>query len=135
MDEHTEPDATTIVELRVTADPIHLALLRMVAETTALTVDLTLDEASDVRLAVDEAASLLMEYAVPGTMLSVRFSNDSGEFAVRLWATAAAAVVPDRDGFSWQILRGLTDWIEIDQQPYDVGREGYPTCVHFSRVR
>lgn len=126
------------VEIRVMADSAQLPLLRVVAETVALSVDLTVDEASDVRLAVDEAASLLIAITTPRRALCARFVGDDAELRVRVSAVAVATVTkepgsPDFDGFSWQILQRLTDSVVAEQDQYDVEQSGYPTFIEFSR--
>ena len=93
MDSDTGDGAPSVVEVRIPADPRKLTLLRMIAETVALSNDLTVDEASDIRLAVDEAASLLIADAVPDALLSVRFTGCDTEFGVQVAATSAVSPV------------------------------------------
>lgn len=131
---HATPSAGSPVEVRVNADSGQLPLLRIVAETVALSVDLTVDEASDVRLAVDEAASLLIELAAPDAVLGIRFAGDPTTLRVRLGTVAAAPQPPDQDGFGWQILQQLTDSVVAEQESYHAEQNGFPTVIEFSRA-
>jgi serine/threonine-protein kinase RsbW len=130
---HAAPSAGSPVEIRVNADSSQLPLLRIVAETVALSVDLTVDEASDVRLAVDEAASLLIEMAVPDAVLGIRFAAERTALRVRLATVAAAPQPPDHDGFGWQILQRLIDSVVAEQESYHAEQRGFPTVIEFTR--
>ncbi len=49
-----------VVDLRVPADPAYLAVVRSTTAGLAARLDLTLDEIEDMRIAVDEACTLVM---------------------------------------------------------------------------
>jgi serine/threonine-protein kinase RsbW len=129
------PVATATVEIRIAADPAQLPTLRALAETVALLADFTLDEVSDVRLAVDEAASILVPDAVPGATLSCLFAVDAAGIGVRVWTVSRVARLPDQHDFGWHVLRTLTDSVAVEQDSYDQADAGYRTTVTFSRVR
>ena len=70
------------VEIRVPADVGYVSTLRLTAASLAARCELTIDEIEDLRLAVDEACSLLLPHARPGSMLDVRFEVAAGRLAV-----------------------------------------------------
>jgi serine/threonine-protein kinase RsbW len=123
------------VEVRVVADLRQLPTLRALAETMALLSDFTLDEVSDVRLAVDEVASILVVDAAPGAVMSFEFTVDEVGMRVTVRTVSRREGVPDQRIFAWHVLRTLTDSLRAEQQPYDASGGGYPTVVEFSRVR
>ena len=59
-------DTEPAIEVKVRADPSQLVILRGIAATMASQCNFDLDEIADVRLAVDEASSLLIVRAQPG---------------------------------------------------------------------
>ncbi len=68
MTEKRGPDA---VELRVAARLENLAVLRTLVGAVGTFADLDLDSVADLRLAVDEACTLLIRSASPGAALAV----------------------------------------------------------------
>src|SRR6187399_2876666 len=62
------------IELRLAADLVNLPIVRSVVATIATRADFDLDAIADLRLAVDEACSTLITRAVPGTVMSCRFT-------------------------------------------------------------
>lgn len=123
------------VEVRIAADLRQLPTLRALAETIALLSDFTLDEVSDVRLAVDEVASLLVVDAVPGAVLRCEFAIEGVGMRVAMRTVLRHEGVPDQRNFGWHVLRTLTDSLHTEQGSYDAASAGYPTAVEFSRVR
>src|SRR6476660_10374338 len=79
------------VTIRMPADGAYLSVLRTATAGLAARLDFTLDEIEDLRIAVDEACAILLQQAVPGSVLSCvfRLVEDS------LWVTVSA---PTTDG-------------------------------------
>jgi serine/threonine-protein kinase RsbW len=102
------------IEIRLTAGSEYLSTVRAVAADLALQQDMTLDEVDDLRLAVDEACSMLVPLAVPGGELRCRFSLAEQEIRVRCSVVAATDERPPTDGFPWQVLLTLTDSVRSD---------------------
>lgn len=102
------------VELRLTAGSEYLSTVRAVAADLALQEDMTLDEVDDLRLAVDEACSMLVPLAAPGAELRCRFSLAEREIRVRCTVAGANGERPAQDGFPWQVLVTLTDAVACD---------------------
>ncbi|KRD15376.1 anti-sigma factor [Mycobacterium sp. Root265] len=99
------------VELRVAATVENLAVLRALVSAVATFEDLDFDAVSDLRLAVDEAATRLIRSAVPGSPLLVRVEPREDAVVVRASATCETdedtIVAPG--SFSWHVLNSLTD--------------------------
>jgi serine/threonine-protein kinase RsbW len=99
-------ETTDVVELRVPADPAYLAVVRTATAGLATRLHLTLDEIEDLRIAVDEACSLLlMGRSHPGRTLNASFTVGKGTIAVLICGPAATA--PQRSTFSWSVLQAL----------------------------
>jgi serine/threonine-protein kinase RsbW len=102
------------VELRLTAGSEYLSTVRAVAADLALQQDMTLDEVDDLRLAVDEACSMLVPLAAPGAELRCRFSLAAQEIRVHCSVPGTDGERPPTDGFPWQVLVTLTDSVRSD---------------------
>jgi serine/threonine-protein kinase RsbW len=99
-------DTTDLIQLRVPADPAYLAVVRTATAGLAARLDLTIDEIEDLRIAVDEACSLLLVgRAHPGSTLSASFSVGAGSLTVLI--CGPAGTVPQEASFSWTVLRAL----------------------------
>jgi serine/threonine-protein kinase RsbW len=103
---HVTVDAMDAVDLRVPADPAYLAVVRTATAGLAARLDLTLDEIEDLRIAVDEACSLLLlGRAHPGRTLNAAFTVGGGSITVVIAGPAEA--LPEDASFSWSVLRAL----------------------------
>jgi len=103
------------VELAVPATPASLALLRAVVAALAAGLDFTLDEIDDLRIAVDEAGSVLLPHAAPDSRLTAAFHPSSGGLRVEVSVTVpdGPPAEPDRSSFAWLVLVSLTDSTEL----------------------
>jgi serine/threonine-protein kinase RsbW len=88
-----EPEAKDFVEVRLPAAGAYLSVLRTATAGLAARLDFTLDEIEDLRIAVDEACAILLQQAVPGSVLRCvfRLVGDSA-----LAGEVEATVEPDR---------------------------------------
>lgn len=121
---------TTTVGVRVPARYDQLVMLRALAETVALIADFGIDEVADIRLALDEVATALMQDAVPGTDLDCSMSYGESSMDISVTARTVDEDGPDRNGFGWHILTTLTDSVAVDVGPRD-DTGGYLTTVQF----
>lgn len=128
-----ETPSTTPAELRVCAEFGQLPLLRAVAETVAVLADFTLDDVSDIELAVDEVCSVLIKDAQRGSVLTCRFHSGDFDLRVRVGVDTATDRLPDEQSFGWHVLRTLTDSISTTRHPLDRG--GFHTVVDFTKSR
>ena len=103
------------VELRVPAQGTYVPMLRTLTAGLAARCELTIDEVEDLRIAVDEACSLLLPLvsSSPDAALVARFSLASGRLDVEAAVPAPPEAQPDRDGFAWTVLGALADEVEV----------------------
>ena len=102
------------IELTIPADPRLLRLVRLVASGLASTAGFDVDELDDLRIAVDEAVTALLEGG-DGSSLPIRFEVDGGQVAM-------TGETPAKDGdpldgsrleISTQILAAVCDEHEL----------------------
>ena len=127
---HTEPrsgeseSALTGVELRMSADPTQLSVVRAVAADIAMRQDFDLDSIEDLKLAVDEACSTLISLAAPAAVLSAQFVVVEGSVQVSTKVSSQRSAPPDRDSFGWRVLSALVDsvttWVAPQADAYEV---------------
>jgi serine/threonine-protein kinase RsbW len=106
------PDGDT-VEVRIPADVVYVATLRLTAASLAARCDLTIDDIEDLRLAVDEACALLLPVATDGATIEARFELATGRLSVAIAVPAGAADEPDRSGFAWTVLGALATSVDV----------------------
>lgn len=122
MPELPQPSGDEI-EVRVAADPAQLPMLRAITSAVAMRQDHDLDTIADLKMAVDEACSMLVLKAVKGTILTCRFTPGKTEIKVFASALSDSDDWPDTSAFSWHVLSTLTDSLEtgVAQAPADPG--------------
>ncbi|GAA3852478.1 anti-sigma regulatory factor [Saccharothrix violaceirubra] len=112
---HQEPqsgeseNALAGVELRMSADPTQLSIVRAVAADIAMRQDFDLDSIEDLKLAVDEACSTLISLATRGAVLSAHFVVVDGSVRVSTKVGSRRSAPPDRESFGWRVLSALVD--------------------------
>ncbi|MFG1791053.1 ATP-binding protein [Nocardia sp. NPDC049149] len=126
---------TTTVAVEVPAAPEQLTMLRALAETVLLIADFGLDEVTDIRLALDEIATVLMGEAVPGSTISCAFTYRDGVLNAQIRAVSDTEDEVGASGFGWHIVQTLTDSVTATKAPFDAGVAGYPTVVEFVWAR
>ncbi|MFL6159022.1 MAG: anti-sigma factor [Marmoricola sp.] len=110
------PDA----EVRLPAETAYVAVLRVAASGIAARLDFTLDEIEDLRMAVSEACSMVLTEATPGGSMSAKFFLRPDRMEVRVSADAVDPVVPDTDGFGWQVLTTTADAATASALPDEI---------------
>jgi serine/threonine-protein kinase RsbW len=101
-------DAPTVT-LRVPPLADHVTLLRTVVSGIAARRDYTLEQVDDLRMAVEEAAVLLLRHG-DGTPLELRAVIEEHQLQVELSTEVSTPeTVVDPSSFSWMILQALTD--------------------------
>jgi serine/threonine-protein kinase RsbW len=102
------------IELTIPADPRLLRLVRLVASGLASTAGFDVDELDDLRIAVDEAVTALLEGG-DGSSLPIQFQVDGNEVAMT-GSTPASGGDPldaSRLEISTQILAAVCDEHEL----------------------
>ncbi|WP_432560767.1 ATP-binding protein [Kineococcus sp. SYSU DK003] len=97
--------STDLVELRVPADPAYLTVVRTASAGLAARLDLTLDEIEDLRIAVDEACTLLLGSSSAQDELVATFRLGEGSLEVEV--RGPAREMPERSSFAWAVLEAL----------------------------
>ena len=102
------------VELRVPADGAYASVLRTTTAGLAARLDFTIEEIEDLRMAVAEAAAMVLEVADEGSDLISRFTLAPGEMTVSVSVSAAEPGEPDYDSFAWQVLTTLATSAKVE---------------------
>lgn len=107
------PGAATVL-IRVPADRDYLVLIRSAAAHLGARVGCSVSEITDLRLAVDEACTLLLAHRQPldapwGEELECRIIVLDDALAVTVAAPAGDMPEPEPDSFGWTILSALVD--------------------------
>ncbi|UYM06019.1 ATP-binding protein [Solicola gregarius] len=89
-----------------------LTVLRTTAAALAATADFIIDDIEDLRIAIDEACSVLISRAIPGTDLHCRFFVDDGALTIEASAHVIDRRPPPRSGFAWMVLTSLTTSVD-----------------------
>jgi serine/threonine-protein kinase RsbW len=73
-------------------------------------MDFSLDRLEDVRLAVDETASMLIKGAQPDSELEVELNPQvGGQLDLTFSVQTATGALPATNSFSWTVLTALVD--------------------------
>ncbi|HWL90944.1 MAG TPA: ATP-binding protein [Actinomycetota bacterium] len=114
-------DLPPVVSAEVPATPGSVQVLRNVAAGVAARLDMPIDQIEEIRLAVTEAASLLLDEA-EATMLQMTIGRDEAILAVTLSSDGKVDPWPsDRAlaSWPWLVVKGLTDEIRADRRDGD----------------
>jgi serine/threonine-protein kinase RsbW len=95
-----------VVSIQTPAVPRYVAVIRLTAAAVSSRLGFTLDEVEDLKLAVDEAVSLLIESASQAATISVDFNVNSN--SMRVEARVSATKPPDESSYGWGVLRALS---------------------------
>jgi serine/threonine-protein kinase RsbW len=108
-------------EFEIPAAVEYVSVLRSTAVAFAARLGCTIDEVEDLRIAVHEAAAMLIALSEGDRRLNCRFQLDD-QLLVALSVPAGDRELPSDSSFAWQILRSLTKAVEVDQSvPGSVG--------------
>ncbi len=99
------PDA----ELRLPVDPAFVSVLRATAVSMAARLNFTVDDIEDLRMAVSEAAGLVLpEQPAESSDLLCEFYFGTDKMSVRVSARSESPAPVDQSDFAWQVLSALT---------------------------
>ena len=103
-------DIDPAVTLRIPANSAFVVLVRAAVSAMCARLDFTIDRIEDVKLAVDEAAALLLGDAADGAVLDVSFTPDAPDgMRVEMSAPTVHGRALERDTFTWTVLTALVD--------------------------
>ena len=109
-----EKSTAASVTVEIAAQSSLVAVLRAAASTLATRLDFTLDEIDDLRIAVDEAASLLLQQTKDGDELRCILDLEESVIHCRLSAPSNDADLA-LEGFGWVVLNVVADDITVSQ--------------------
>jgi len=110
------------VVVTVPAGPGFVHVLRTVVASVAARLDFAIDGVEEMRIAIDEAAALLLHLHAPATMLRAEITADPSALTIRLSSDAALTEWPPagtEDAWPWRVISGL-----CDQAGFDVSTTG-----------
>jgi serine/threonine-protein kinase RsbW len=96
-----------VVQLTVPAAGAYLTVLRTATASLAARLDFTLEDIADLRIAVDEAAALLLVSALPGSALECVFTLGPSLMRVTVSVESLDGEPPSKDTFAWTVLSAL----------------------------
>jgi serine/threonine-protein kinase RsbW len=114
----------------VPADPGFVQVLRNVAAGVAARLDMAIDQIEEVRLAVTEAASLLLDEA-DAMSLRLTIGSDPDVLDVRISSDAASVEWPSErasTSWPWMVVKGLSDDVRLEREA-----DGSPAIVFQKR--
>ncbi|WP_255450258.1 ATP-binding protein [Skermania sp. ID1734] len=123
------------VELRVSASPNQLSVVRAVAATIAGQCDFDLDEIADVRLAIDEACSHLIVRAHSEAVLQCTFEMAPNALQVTAMTITSGADSSSRRSFGWHVLNTLADSVTMTQDAIPDRPDSYRTSIEFVKEK
>jgi serine/threonine-protein kinase RsbW len=114
--------AADVVELEVPASAAYVAVVRTATAGLAARFDLTLDRIEDLRIAIDEACTLLIRRPAdaPPDHLSCLFTLAEGALTVDV--SGPDVGLPDRSAYAWAVLSALVDSLESGHEDVDGAR-------------
>ncbi|WP_018160424.1 hypothetical protein [Smaragdicoccus niigatensis] len=104
----------TVIHLQTPASAQQLPVIRAVASTVGMSVDLDLDVISDIQLAIDEACTQLLRRCINGAVLHSTFEALGNGLRVTVAAAPVRSSVVRDKSFGWDILDTVTDSIELN---------------------
>jgi serine/threonine-protein kinase RsbW len=117
------------VSAEVPATPEFVQVLRNVAAGVAARLDMPIDQIEEVRLAVTEAATLLLDEA-EATALRIRIRRMDHTLDVTVSSDGAADPWPSERALTswpWMVVKGLSDDVRLDRD------DGAPSVVFRKR--
>lgn len=110
-------DLPSAVFVEVPATPGSVQVLRNVVAGVAARLDMPIDQIEDVRLAVTEAASLLLDEA-EAAVLRMTIGSDAEALEVTLSSDGETEPWPSESALAswpWLVVKGLTDEIRAER--------------------
>ena len=104
--------AADVVELEVPADPAYVAVVRTATAGLAARLDLTLDRIEDLRIAIDEACTLLIHHHEGRNAGQIRCVYSLDASALTCDVTGPDVELPESTAYGWAVLSALVDSLE-----------------------
>jgi serine/threonine-protein kinase RsbW len=101
------------IHLIVPADIHHVGLVRSTAAHVAAYADLSVDQIADLRLAIDEAYSIVLGQNQNTGEIKISLTRIDAGLEVQLVGPAGVSA-PDENSWAWTILSALVNNINVD---------------------
>ena len=102
------------IKISVPAKPEHIAVFRAAVGVVATRLEFSLDDIDDLRILVDEAASVLLSSGARESLTcEIVTVEDSVHFTLR--AQLPDGQQPHGEGFAWNILNALAHEVNTEQ--------------------
>lgn len=101
------------IHLIVPADIQHVGLVRSTAAHVAAYADLSIDQIADLRLAIDEAYSIVLGQILNTGEIKISLTRISSGLEVQLIGPAGVDT-PDQNSWAWTILSALVNNINVE---------------------
>lgn len=108
-DSHAGETSGTEVSVVIPAGLDHLPIPRRIAATLAATLDFDIDAVADLRMAVDEMVSTVVQRARPGAAVTTVFRAGPDSVMVECSAATDGGGDLDESSFGWVVLSTLAD--------------------------
>lgn len=105
--------ATQDISVTIPAESRFVALTRVAAASLAADLDFTVDEIEDLRIAVDEIVTLLVEASPNGSAVELRFRVGADAIELSGSADTSSDLGEDLDDLTGQILEAVVDSYEF----------------------
>jgi serine/threonine-protein kinase RsbW len=128
-----ETAGESAVTLSLPARHEQLPILRLLTEAVAMRNNCTLDQAADLKLAVDQIGTLLMSAAAENSALTCRYEQVDDTLQTSLSAVTVSSWEPERGSIEWRMLSALADSVSISQHPTESGRANESTVTVCTR--
>lgn len=95
------------------ADTRYVALARVMAASLAADMGFAVDEIDDLRVAVDEIVTAVVDVTDAGQAVELRFTLGDGELAISVGSDSVVDLASDADPLIRRILAAVTDDYEL----------------------
>jgi len=113
-------DPFPLVRVSVPARPDFVHVLRAVVSSVASRLEMSFDLVEEVRIAVDEASTMLLDVADAGALLELAIELQEDGLVATLTAATDADGWPDdsvKASWPWRVMTGLCDEVALDRSP------------------
>jgi len=113
-------DPFPLVRVSVPARPDFVHVLRAVVSSVASRLEMSFDLVEEVRIAVDEASTMLLDVADAGALLELAIELQEDGLVATLTAATDVDGWPDdsvKASWPWRVMTGLCDEVALDRSP------------------
>lgn len=109
----SETGTAAQINLGIPASTRHIRVARTVAASIAADLDFSADQIEELRIAVDEVVSLLVDGAAPDTDVAIRF-RIVDDACIEMHASIERGSMAEVPALTAQIIRAVVDDVRLD---------------------